>query len=146
MNQMDMWFEFIKQNWLIFLIALIVLFVIVSFVKTMVKWALVLVIIAAVAVYSGITWDNIDQVVTNVKDETVQKLKEQATQAMLDEAKKATYTAEKDGTYTIKTPSLVLTGKSDSGKVNVSFSGVPLGEWDINDTLRQFIDKAKQKQ
>lgn len=88
MNQMDMWFEFIKQNWLIFLIALIVLFVIVSFVKTMVKWALVLVIIAAVAVYSGITWDNVNQVVTNVKDETVQKLKEQATQAMLDEAKK----------------------------------------------------------
>lgn len=85
---MDMWFEFIKQNWLIFLIALIVLFVIVSFVKTMVKWALVLVIIAAVAVYSGITWDNVNQVVTNVKDETVQKLKEQATQAMLDEAKK----------------------------------------------------------
>lgn len=143
---MDTWFEFIKQNWLIFLIALIVLFVIVSFVKTMVKWALVLVIIAAVAVYSGITWDNINQVVTNVKDETVQKLKEQATQAMLDEAKKATFTAEKDGSYTIKTPSLVLTGKSDSGKVNVSFSGVPLGEWDINDTLRQFIDKAKQNQ
>lgn len=143
---MDMWFAFIKQNWLMFLIALIVLFVIVSFVKTMVKWALVLVIIAAVAVYSGITWDNINQVVTNVKDESVQKLKEQAIQAMLDEAKKATYTAEKDGTYTIKTPSLVLTGKLDSGKVNVSFSGVPLGEWNINDTLHEFIDKAKQKQ
>lgn len=143
-NQMEMWFEFIKQNWLVFLIALIVLFVIVSFVKTMVKWALVVVIVAAVAVYSGITWDDVNNVVTTVTDEAVDKLKDQAVQAMMDEAKQADFTTNEDGTYTIKTSNLEMKGTPNSGKVNVSFRGVSLGEWDMNDSIRQFIQAAKQ--
>nr|WP_036698634.1 hypothetical protein [Paenibacillus taiwanensis] len=142
MNQL---FEFLKQNWLIFLIALIVLFVIVSFVKTVVKWALVLVIVAAVAVYSGITWNDIDNVVTTVKDETVQQLKDQAMNAMVQEAKKATFSAGADGTYTIKSPNVELKGSTNSSKVKLAFNGVSLGEWEINDTMKLFIDEAKKK-
>ncbi|WP_232277386.1 ATPase [Paenibacillus sp. 481] len=141
---MEMWFEYLKENWLFFLIALIVLFVVVSFVKTMIKWALVVVIIAAVAVYGGFTWDDVNQVVTTVKDETVQKLKEQAIQAMVEEAEKAKFTANENGTYTISTSSLELTGKPNSGKVGVTFGGVSLGEWELNEAVREFIQTAKQ--
>lgn len=141
---MEALFEFIKQNWLIFLIALIVLFVIVSFVKTMVKWAFVLVIVAAIAVYSGITWNDIDKAVTTVKDETVQQMKDQAMEAMVSEAKKATYEKSADGSFTIKSPNLELKGKLDSKKVQVSFRGVSLGEWDVNGTIQKFVDEAKK--
>ncbi|WP_342663181.1 ATPase [Paenibacillus assamensis] len=142
--QMDTLFEFIKQNWLLFLIALIVLLVIISFVKTMIKWALVVVIVAGVAVYSGVTWKDIDQVVTTVKDETVAKLKDQAIQAMKDEASKATYERNKDGSYTVKTPSLELKGQAGSTKVHVSLGGVSLGEWESTEMIRQFIEGAKK--
>ena len=142
---MNALFEFIKQNWLVFLIALIVLFIIVSFVKTMIKWAFVIVIVAAVAVYSGITWDSIDQAVSTVKEETVQQLKDQAMSAMINEAQKATYEMGSDGTYTITSPNLELKGSTDSSKVQVSFRGVPLGEWDINDTIKQYISEAQKK-
>ncbi|MGZ9585379.1 ATPase [Paenibacillus marinisediminis] len=142
---MDVLFEFIKQNWLVFLIALIVLFIIVSFVKTMVKWAFVIIIVAVVAVYSGITWSDIDQAVTTVKDETVQQLKGQAMDAMISEAKKATFEEESDGSYTIKSPNLEVKGSKNSTKVNISFHGVSLGEWEMDDTIKQFVNEAKSK-
>lgn len=144
MSQLEIWFEFIKQNWLVFLIALIVLLAIVSFVKTMIKWALVVVIVAAVAVYSGITWDDVNHAVTTVKDETVQKLKDQALVSMMEEAKKATFKSNEDGTFTVKSPNLELTGTPNSDKVKLSFNGVSLGEWSMNETIRQFVKEAKQ--
>lgn len=143
-TQLEMWFEFIKQNWLVFLIVLIVLLAIVSFMKTMMKWALIVVIIVAVAVYSGITLDDVSHVVTTVKDETVQKLKDQAVNAMLDEMKKVSFKTNEDGTYTLKSPSLEVNGTPNSDKVNVLFNGVSLGEWSMTDTIRQFVKEAKQ--
>ncbi|NMM51874.1 ATPase [Paenibacillus aquistagni] len=142
---MNMLFEFIQQNWLIFLIALIILLVVVNVVKTMVKWALVIVIVAAVAVYSGISWNDINQVVTTVKDETVQKLKDQAMQAMVDEAKTATYERNADGSFVIKSDNLELKGTEGSSKVEVAFNGVSLGKWEINDTIKAFMETAKQR-
>lgn len=142
---MNMLFEFLQQNWLIFLIALIILLVVINVVKTMVKWALVIVIVAAVAVYSGISWNDINQVVTTVKDETVQKLQDQALQAMIDEAKNATYEVQADGSFIIKTDNIELKGTEGSSKVEVSFKGVSLGKWEINDTIKTFMDTAKQR-
>lgn len=142
---MNTLFEFLKEHWLVFLVALIVLLLIVNFVKTMIKWALVVIIIAGIAVYSGITWPDINQAVNTVKNETVQQLKDQALETMISEAKKATYEAEADGTYKITSPNLELKGSKDSSKVNVSFRGVSLGEWDMNDTIKQYIAQAKKQ-
>lgn len=139
-----MWFEFVKQNWLVFSIALLVLLIVVSFVKTMVKWAFVVLIVVFVGVYSGITLDNVNDVVTAVKDETVMKLKDQALQTMMAEIEQATFHSNKDGTFTIQSPNVKLHGAVGSHKVNVTFNDVPLGEWNLDDTLRQFVQKAKQ--
>lgn len=139
----QVWIEFLKQNWLVIAIALIVLFIVLNVVRTVIKWALAVLIIVGLLVYSGISLDKIGEVVTTVKEETVDTIKKEALNMMMKEAKEAKYTSNGDGTYSIKAPNLELTGSADSKEVEVTFRGVSVGKWDINDTIQSFIDDAK---
>ncbi len=139
----QVWIEFLKQNWLVIAIALIVLFIVLNVVRTVIKWALAVLIIVGLLVYSGISLDKIGEVVTTVKEETVDTIKKEALNMMMKEAKEAKYTSNGDGTYSIKAPNLELKGSADSKEVEVTFRGVSVGKWDINDTIQSFIDDAK---
>lgn len=140
---MQVWIEFLKQNWLVIAIALVILFIVLNVVRTVIKWALVVLIIGGLLIYSGISLDKIQEVVTTVKDETVDTIKTEALNMMMKEAKEAKYTSNGDGTYSIKAPNLELTGSAGSEKVDVTFRGVSVGKWEINETIRSFIDDAK---
>lgn len=135
--------EFLKQNWLVIAIALVVLFIVLNVVRTVIKWALVVLIVGGLLIYSGISMDKIQEVVTTVKDETVDTLKTEALNMMMKEAKEAKYTSNGDGTYSIKTSNLELTGSAGAEKVEVHFRGVSLGKWEMNETIRTFIDNAQ---
>lgn len=139
----QVWTDFLQQNWLVIIIALVVLFVVLNLVKTMVKWILAIVIVSGLLIYSGISLDKIGEVVTTVKDETVDTLKSEAMNMMLKETKEAKYTKNDDGTYTVMTPSVTLKGEKGMETVEVTFKGVPLGEWKINDTIITFIESAQ---
>ncbi|MBU5345289.1 hypothetical protein [Paenibacillus lautus] len=139
----QVWIEFLKQNWLVIAIALIVLFIVLNVVRTVIKWALAVLIIVGLLVYSGISLDKIGEVVTTVKEETVDTIKKEALNMMMKEAKEAKYTSNEDGTYSIKAPNLELKGSAGSEEVEVTFRGVSVGKWDINDTIQSFIDDAK---
>lgn len=41
----QVWIEFLKQNWLVIAIALIILFIVLNVVRTVIKWALAVLII-----------------------------------------------------------------------------------------------------
>ena len=138
----QVWIEFLKQNWLVIAIALIVLFIVLNVVRTVIKWALAVLIIVGLLVYSGISLDKIGEVVTTVKEETVDTIKRSAEHDD-EEAKEAKYTSNEDGTYSIKAPNLELKGSAGSEEVEVTFRGVSVGKWDINDTIQSFIDDAK---
>lgn len=139
----QVWIEFLKQNWLVIAIALIILFIVLNVVRTVIKWALAVLIIVGLLVYSGISLDKIGEVVTTVKEETVDTIKKEALNMMMKEAKEAKYTSNGDGTYSIKAPNLELKGSEGSEEVEVTFRGVSVGKWDINDTIQSFIDDAK---
>ncbi|MGG4341130.1 hypothetical protein [Paenibacillus lautus] len=139
----QVWIEFLKQNWLVIAIALIILFIVLNVVRTVIKWALAVLIIVGLLVYSGISLDKIGEVVTTVKEETVDTIKKEALNMMMKEAKEAKYTSNGDGTYSIKAPNLELKGSAGSEEVEVTFRGVSVGKWDINDTIQSFIDDAK---
>ncbi|SEK70710.1 hypothetical protein SAMN04488688_10252 [Paenibacillus sp. cl141a] len=139
----QVWIEFLKQNWLVIAIALIILFIVLNVVRTVIKWALAVLIIAGLLVYSGISLDKIGEVVTTVKEETVDTIKKEALNMMMKEAKEAQYTSNGDGTYSIKAPNLELKGSAGSKEVEVTVRGVSVGKWDINDTIQSFIDDAK---
>lgn len=139
----QVWIEFLKQNWLVIAIALIILFIVLNVVRTVIKWALAVLIIVGLLVYSGISLDKLGEVVTTVKEETVDTIKKEALNMMMKEAKEAKYTSNGDGTYSIKAPNLELKGSDGSEEVEVTFRGVSVGKWDINDTIQSFIDDAK---
>ncbi|CAH0118320.1 MULTISPECIES: hypothetical protein [unclassified Paenibacillus] len=133
--------QFLQENWLIIAIAVVVLFLIVSFVKTVLKWVLVIGIIVGIAIYGGYTINDISKVVSTVTD--VDKLKDEAMKLMASEAKDAKYTMNEDGTFTVETPSkLVLTGKPGADKVDVTFRGISLGEWSVSGAVKTLIDGA----
>ncbi|WP_106766903.1 hypothetical protein [Paenibacillus faecalis] len=140
----QVWLEFLKQNWLVIVIALIVLIIVINLVKTVIKWALVVLIIGGLLIYSGISLDQIGEVVTTVKNETVDTVKTEAMNMMMKEVKDAQYTSNGDGTFTVKSPNLELKGSSGSKEVEVKFRGVPVGKWDINETIQKYIEQAKQ--
>ncbi|MGF7046267.1 hypothetical protein J2T13_000743 [Paenibacillus sp. DS2015] len=140
----QIWTDFLKQNWLVIIIALVILFVVLNLVKTMVKWALVIIVVAALLVYSGISLDQISTSVTTMKDATVDTVKKEAMNAMLKEAQDATYTTSSDGMFTVTTPNLLLEGQVGKEQVQVTFKGVNLGEWQVTDTIKTFITEAKK--
>lgn len=139
----QVWLEFLKQNWLVIVIALVVLFIVVNLVKTFIKWALVILIIGGLLIYSGISLEQIGEVVTTVKNEAVDTVKSEAMNIMMKEAKEAKYTSHGDGTFTVKSPNLELKGKSGSTEVEVNFKGVSVGKWDVNESIKEFIAQAK---
>ncbi|MCM3700660.1 hypothetical protein [Paenibacillus macerans] len=140
----QVWTTFLKENWLFIVIALVVLFLVLNFVKTVVKWALVLVIAAIIIVYSGISLKDIGAAATATTEQLVDISQSEVLNMMKKEAKDAKLTQNSDGTFTISTPNLEVTGTEGSDKVKVSFRGVSLGEWSVNDTLKAFIQEAQR--
>lgn len=137
------WIDFIKQNWLIIVVALVALLLIANLVKTVAKWVLILVIVAFLVVYSGISLKDIGGAVTTVKDETMSTMKSEALNLMTNEAKDAKFKQNPDGSFVIATPNLEVSGEANSDKVKVSLHGVSLGEWSRSDALNAFIQQAK---
>ncbi|WP_188541802.1 hypothetical protein [Paenibacillus segetis] len=140
----QVWIEFLKENWLVIVVALVVLFLILNFVKTVVKWALVLVIAAFIIIYSGISVKDLSEAVSTVTDQAASIGKNEVLNVMKNEAKDAKLTQNSDGTFTITTPNLEVTGSKDSDKVKVTSHGISLGEWKVNDTVETFIQEAKK--
>ncbi|MFF2091803.1 MULTISPECIES: hypothetical protein [Paenibacillus] len=134
------WSTFLKEHWLLLAVALVVLLLIVRIVKTVVKWALVAVIVVGIVIYSGYSMDDLKAIGTKVAD----SVKQEAVTAMVGEVEKATFTTNSDGSFTVKTDNLVLTGEPGSGEVTVSFRNTPLGTWKIDNTVQTLIDQAKQ--
>ncbi len=151
----DTWTTFLQENWLVLAIALLVLFIIIRIVKTVVKWALVAIIVIGIVLYSGYTLDDVKELGSKVMDTGLDELKElgtkvadsvkkEAVNAMVNGAKEATYTVNKDGSYTVKTAIVELNGAVGSNEVSLSLRGAPIGKVKIDDTIRTFIDQAKQ--
>ncbi|MBB3108444.1 hypothetical protein FHS18_000472 [Paenibacillus phyllosphaerae] len=135
----ETWVEFFKDNWLILLIALVVLWLVIRIVKTVVKWLIVGVIVIGIIVYSGYTLEDVKGIGTKV----AQEAKEQAIAAMVGEAKDATFTNNGDGTFTVKTKNVELHGTPGDNKVEVMFRGTKIGTWEIDDTIQALITQAK---
>ncbi|MRN56505.1 hypothetical protein [Paenibacillus monticola] len=139
----EVWSQFIRENWLVIVIALVILFAVINLVKTVLKWAIVIVIVVGLFIYGGVTMDQIGNAVNKVADGTVSTLKSEAQEVMLKEAQDAKYTSGEDGTFTITTPNIEMKGKAGEDKVEVTFRGVSLGKWSVTDTTKTFIEEAK---
>jgi hypothetical protein len=143
----DVWIQFLKENWVIGVIAIVAIFVILKLVKTVLKWILVVAIIIGIATYSGYSLEDIKSKVSEeigaIGDKVSAEAKDQAIKAMAGEASEATYVDNEDGSYSIKSTNLELTGVPNSGEVTVKFHGAPLGTWKMDGAVRDFVSQAR---
>lgn len=136
----DTWTTFFKEKWIIIAFALVLLFLIIKVVKTVVKWLLVIVIVAGLVIYSGYSLDDVKELGSKVTS----SVKQEALQAMVTSAKDAKYAAKADGSFVVSTSLLELSGKLGSNEVALSFQGVELGKFEVDSTIKTFIEQAKQ--
>lgn len=146
----DAWIQFLKDNWVIVVIAIIAIFVIMNVVKTILKWVLIAVIVVGIIIYGGYSIDDISDIgnaVTEelgvIGEEVSSEVKDQAIKAMAGEASEATYVNNEDGTYSITTTNIELSGTPNTGEVKVSFRGTSLGTWPLEGAVRDFVVQAR---
>lgn len=134
---------------MIIAIALIVLIVVVKLVKTAVKWAIILLIVAGIAVYGA----NYKDTLTSIKDAVVENagtaltdaVKDQAANAIKNEAKDAKYTANPDGSFTIKSKTIQVDGKPGSDSVKVTIAGQSFTMKTV-DAVETYLEAAQKNQ
>ncbi|OAZ46698.1 hypothetical protein [Paenibacillus polymyxa] len=146
----NVWSEFlehnwqiVQDNWLYIVIGLVLLLVILKIVRTLVKWLIVIVVIAGLLVYSGISFEQVGKVVTQAKDDAINKVQSEALNMMVKEGQNAKYTSNGDGTFTVTSSNLEVKGPFEGDKVKVWFQGMSLGEWSMSDTVKKYIESAK---
>ncbi|ADO58355.1 MULTISPECIES: hypothetical protein [Paenibacillus] len=146
----NVWSEFlehnwqiVQDNWLYIVIGLVLLLVILKIVRTLVKWLIVIVVIAGLLVYSGISFEQVGKVVTQAKDDAINKVQSEALNMMIKEGQNAKYTSNGDGTFTVTSSNLEVKGPFEGDKVKVWFQGMSLGEWSMSDTVKKYIESAK---
>ncbi|WP_025720021.1 hypothetical protein [Paenibacillus sp. 1-18] len=146
----NVWTEFlehnwqiVQDNWLYILIGLVLLLVILKVVRVLVKWLIVIVVIAGLLIYSGISFEQVGKVVTQAKDDAINKVQSEALNMMIKEAQHAKYTSNGDGTFSVTSSNLEVKGPFEGDKVKVWFQGMSLGEWSMSDTVKKYIESAK---
>lgn len=141
----ETWTTFLKDNWLVLAIGLVVLLLVIRIVKTVMKWAIVAVVVVGLVVYSGYSLDDVKEIGTKVMDNfDVDKMKQDAIGAMVGDASDAEYTVNEDGTYTVKTDDIELKGEVGVSEVQVSLHGLPYVTLQLEGVIQTFIDQAKQ--
>ncbi|MBE3555206.1 MAG: hypothetical protein IMW85_09545 [Thermicanus sp.] len=135
---MEAWLLFVKENFWGLLIVAIGLIIVLSIVKTMVKWVIVILVLVGVYLYGA-------NFVANVQDlgkQAAQYTKEQAVKLLIEEAKRAEYTLNKDGTYTIRSDRITLSGKIGSNEAILSILGqqFPI---QLDETLKKVIQEIE---
>ncbi|WEK53436.1 MAG: hypothetical protein P0Y55_12690 [Candidatus Cohnella colombiensis] len=133
------WQQFLQDNWIIAVIALVLIFIIMKLVKTVLKWVLVIAVVVGFFAYGGYSIKDLENIGTKVTSE----MKDQAIKSMAGEAKEATYEDLADGAYVIKTTNLELTGVKNSGEITVKLRGISLGTWKMEGEVKDFVVKAR---
>ncbi|MDF2721178.1 MAG: hypothetical protein K0Q59_853 [Paenibacillus sp.] len=141
---MDQLVTFLQDRWLVVVIAIVALFLVVKIVKTVLKWVIVLAIVAGLIYYGSTYTDqlkNIGENVASTAKEAVGDLKEKAVQAFA--GKDAKYTDNGDGSYTIISGGIRLDGKTGADKVKITIAGVS-AEFTLDDMLKRAIEQVKK--
>lgn len=135
---MDFIIPFLQERWFIVVAAIVVLFVVIRIVKTVIKWVLVLAILAGLFFYGASYKDQLLEIGSAVTAEA----KNQALKAISGEMKEAQYKQNPDGSFTVTTKSLKLEGKPGSNEVQVTFMNQTF-TMKLDDVVNALIEQAK---
>lgn len=133
--------SFAMENWFWLVIAAIGLIIIINVVKTVIKWAIVIIVIGAILIY-GFNYDV--GTLKNLSENAVNYTKEQAVKNLLNEAFNATYEVDGNGNYTVKTKSATLRGKAGAEQAELEIMGQKFNIH-VDQALKAFIEQVKEK-
>lgn len=134
--------EFMAQRWYVIAGALVILFLVIKLVKTVIKWVIILAIVAAVYFYGASYKDQLLEYGSALGTKVAADVKNQALKTVTEEAKEAKYTQNPDGTFTVKTKSVRIDGKPGASDVQVTFMNQTF-TLKVDDVLKRFIEQAK---
>lgn len=144
---MDQWIAFAQDRWYLVVAALVVLFIVMRIVKTVVKWIIVLAILAVLVVYGANYKDKLQTVgaslTGSIGEKVAAEVSDKALQALKDEAKDAKFKENADGSFTVTTKSLKVEGKPGDSDVAVTFLGQTF-HIKADTAVKAFIDQAKK--
>lgn len=140
---MDFITSFLSERWYVIAAALLIMFLVVKVVKTVVKWVVVLAVLAGLFFYGASYKDQILELGTTVGAKVATEVKDQAVKSIADEMKDAKYKQNADGSFTVTTKSVKLEGKPGSSDVQVTFMNQTF-TMKLDNVLRGFIDQAKK--
>ncbi|ALS20670.1 MULTISPECIES: hypothetical protein [Paenibacillus] len=140
---MDFISTFLAERWFVILGALIVLFIVVAVVKTVVKWVIVLALLAGLFFYGASYKDQLLELGSTMGAKVAEEAKAQAMKVITEEAKDAKYTQNPDGSYTVATKSVRLDGKLGENSVQVTFMNQTF-TLKLDDLTKGLIEQAKK--
>lgn len=140
METLDQWMDFIAERWFVILIAVVVLFLVIKIVKTLLKWVVVIVIVAALFMYGSNYTDTIKDVSGMIIDHT----KEEVLELLSDEIEDADYEESPDGSFKITSKNFIVVGHIDSDEVEVTFRGQTI-TLKKRDFIERYIEEVKQQ-
>lgn len=138
---MENWQTFIQEQWLVVLIAFVVIGAIVKMVKTVLKWVLTAVIVVVLFTYAtqynpNLVEDAKNLAASTVKEQAVKLLEQKAAENGLE------FTSEADGSYVVSGKGVQLKGTAGSNDVQVSYLGQTI-TLPLDKTLQLVVDQAK---
>lgn len=136
---MDFLMSFLQERWFIIVGAIVVLFLVVRILKTVVKWVIVLAVLAGLFFYGASYKDQLLDIGAAVSTEA----KNQAVKAFSNEMKEAQYKQNSDGTFTVTTKSLKLDGNPSSNEVKVTFMNQTF-TMKMDEAVNALIEQAKK--
>ncbi|OXM87168.1 hypothetical protein [Paenibacillus rigui] len=136
---MDFIMSFLQERWFVIVAAIVVLFIVIKIVKTVVKWIIVLAVLAGLFFYGASYKDQLMDIGTTVTAE----VKSQAVKVVAGEMKEAQYKQNADGSFTVTTKSVRLDGKPGSSEVKVTFMNQTF-TMKVDDVLNGLIEQAKK--
>ncbi|WP_127586607.1 hypothetical protein [Paenibacillus koleovorans] len=142
---MDQLTAFLQDRWIVIVVALVVLFLVIKIVKTVVKWVIVLAVLAGLFYYGASYTDKLKELGTeavNAAKDAVASAKDEALQKLA--AKDAKYTANADGSYTVIAGQVKLEGKPGVNEVSISVAGTPSFKIPLDDAVKAIIEGAKK--
>lgn len=135
--------SFLAERWFVIAGALLVLFLVVKIVKTVVKWVIVLAVLAGLFFYGASYKDQLMELGTTVGAKVAEEAKTQALKTIKDEMKDAQYKVNADGTFTVSTKSVKLEGKPGANEVKVSFMNQSF-TMPLDTAMNALVEQAKK--
>ncbi|MDP5272546.1 hypothetical protein [Chengkuizengella axinellae] len=135
----ESWILFAEEKWYIILAAIIVLFIVIKLVKTLMKWLIVIAVVAVLIYYGSSYSDTLrtagDQIIDLITQEDLVDL-------ALDEIKEYVINEAIDGEFIIKNDNVTIQGEEDSKVLTITYGGETY-TIEMNDEIKKLLEDSR---